>query len=259
VASEADIQHAVIYANAHGLPYLTMGGNHGVTTALTHVHNGIGIRTRSLRNITISDNGTSAYIQPGLNNGEVSYYLYSKGKQIVSTAGDCVGFASPALGGGHGWLQGRYGLMIDNVIAYHVVVANGSAVVASEQENSDLFWALRGAGQNFGIVTSIQYRIYDRVASQDPWTYESYIFKGDQLEALYKQANTLLQHPGFEPPVELTHYGWFEWMTAIDSEKVRTMVFGLYPSKSANPTIAHHSLLHHLARLCNPLQLHGSL
>lgn len=61
---------------------------------------------------------------------------------------------SPILGGGHGWLQGRYGLASDNLVSANMVLADGTTTTVSSENNSDLFWAARGAGHNIGIVTS---------------------------------------------------------------------------------------------------------
>jgi FAD/FMN-containing dehydrogenase len=63
------------------------------------------------------------------------------------------------LGGGHGLLQGHYGLLSDNLISARMVLANGTAVTVSSESNPDLFWAIRGAGHNFGIVTEFEYKI----------------------------------------------------------------------------------------------------
>lgn len=126
------------------------------------------------------------------------------------------------LGGGHGWLQGQHGLLTDNIISARVVLADGTAVTASPTSNSDLFWALRGAGHNFGIVTSVEYRIFDVEPGQGRvWAYEEYVFKQDKLEALFVLANGLLQGDTASPrPVELTHYGHFEFRPDVDSENV---------------------------------------
>lgn len=129
------------------------------------------------------------------------------------------------LGGGHGWLQGQHGLLTDNILSARVVLADGTAVTASPTVNSDLFWALRGAGHNFGIVTSVDYRIFDVEPGQGRlWAYEEYVFKQDKLEALFGWANGLLQGDTESPrPVELSHYGHFEFRPDIDSENVSAL------------------------------------
>jgi FAD/FMN-containing dehydrogenase len=129
------------------------------------------------------------------------------------------------LGGGHGWLQGQYGLLTDNILSARVVLADGTAVTASPTVNSDLFWAIRGAGHNFGVVTSVEYRIFDVEPGQGRvWAYEEYVFKQDKLEALFEWANGLLQgDEGSPQPVELTHYGHFEFRPEVDSENVSTL------------------------------------
>lgn len=72
----------------------------------------------------------------------------------------CPGMVGASIGGGVGRYQGLYGLMVDNILSARLVTATGEVVIVSETENSDLFWAIRGAGANFGIVTSITYRLH---------------------------------------------------------------------------------------------------
>ena len=122
------------------------------------------------------------------------------------------------LGGGHGWLQGQYGLLADNLISARLVLANGTAVTASGQENPDLFWALRGAGHNFGILTSFEYKIYDRTPQNENWWLETFIFTGDKLEDLYAEVNKQME---VEEPVELARWSMFFPIPDIDPEKVR--------------------------------------
>lgn len=74
---------------------------------------------------------------------------------------DCVGLLGATLGGGHGRLQGLHGLMIDNLLSAELTIATGETITVSNTSNPELFWGLRGAGQNFGIITEATYRIYD--------------------------------------------------------------------------------------------------
>lgn len=129
---------------------------------------------------------------------------------------DCAGIIAPMLGGGHGWLQGQYGLLTDNIISIRLVLANGSLISSSATQRPDLFWALRGAGHNFGIVTSVQYRIFDVVPEEKQWVYEEYVFTQEKLEPLFEAANGLLSTKNETQPVELTHYGRFEPGSDVD-------------------------------------------
>ncbi|ESZ94483.1 hypothetical protein SBOR_5131 [Sclerotinia borealis F-4128] len=77
--------------------------------------------------------------------GETVSTLTNLGKRTVTGICECVGFSAPALGGGHGWLQGQYGLMADQVISARLLLSNGEVVTMSEKSNPDLFWAIMGA------------------------------------------------------------------------------------------------------------------
>jgi hypothetical protein len=124
------------------------------------------------------------------------------------------------LGGGHGWLQGRQGLLADNLISARLVLANGSAITVSETDHTDLFWALRGAGHNFGIVTSFEYKIVDRTPETEMWSWEQFIFRHDQVRDVYSLANAMLGGSVSEQPVELVHWSYFFKIPEIDPENV---------------------------------------
>lgn len=128
----------------------------------------------------------------------------------------------PALGGGYGFLQGLYGLAADQIISARIVLANGTLVTASATSHPGLYWAIKGAGHNFGVVTSLQYKIYD-VPAIDLWTYESFIFTQDKLEALYVALNTLTANG--KQPAGLINFSLYARVPAIDPVNV-----GLAPS-----------------------------
>lgn len=127
---------------------------------------------------------------------------------------ESVGFSAPILGGGHGWLQGQYGLMVDQVISARLVLPSGELVTVSDQENPDLFWAIRGAGHNFGLVTEWEYRVYDDTTPT--WTYQIFIFSGDKLEELYGRVNETMK----DQPPELTHWGYIIRVEEINPDHV---------------------------------------
>ncbi|KAF2471875.1 FAD-binding domain-containing protein [Lindgomyces ingoldianus] len=205
VKTEADVQHTIKYANEHNYPFLAISGGHGQTSALNNIHGGIGIWMRGMKGVKISHDGGVASVQGGIENGELVRALWSQGKQTVTTGCDCAGFIGPVMGGGHGWLQGRYGLPADNLMSARMVLANTTVISVSETSHKDLFWAIRGAGHNFGIFTEIDIKVYDRRPEQDQWAALGLTFTHDKLEKVFAIANSWLQSPN--RPVELTHYG----------------------------------------------------
>jgi FAD/FMN-containing dehydrogenase len=106
------------------------------------------------------------------------------------------------LGGGKGLLQGRFGLVSDNLVEARVVLANGSAVTASVSSNPDLFWALKGAGHNFGIISEFRQNIYNS-EPQEQWVVTESFFTQDKLEALVQIMNSLTDHGKNPYPVGL--------------------------------------------------------
>lgn len=124
---------------------------------------------------------------------------------------ECVSFLGPGLGGGHGWLQGRHGLVADQFISMNVVLADGS--LKNVDANSDLMWAMKGAGHNFGIVTSLTIKIYD--VQHRHWAIEKLIFSGDKVEAVYQAANDHLLKNGTQP-VDVIN--WSFWLNDAETD-----------------------------------------
>ncbi|KAM6510162.1 hypothetical protein FALCPG4_017788 [Fusarium falciforme] len=188
VASEEDVQAIVRYANKKGIPFLTVSGGHGWTSQLQRMQHGIGISTQKLNTMKLSKDGKTVSLGGGVKSGQVERFLSAQGKRSVTGVCECTGLMGVALGGGHGTLQGHYGSLADQIVAARVVLANGKAVTASTKKNSDLFWALRGAGHNFGIVTEVIYKVYDAPA-KDNWLVKTFIYLPDQIGAFYEVAN----------------------------------------------------------------------
>lgn len=122
------------------------------------------------------------------------------------------------LGGGHGYLQGFYGLISDQLISAHVVLATGEIVVVSASDNSDLFWALQGAGHNFGIVTEVTARVYD--VPETNWAYVQYIYTHDKVEALFTQINNWTANGTQELPLNFVNKNVFARIPPIDADNV---------------------------------------
>ncbi|KAF4457203.1 hypothetical protein F53441_767 [Fusarium austroafricanum] len=211
--TESDVQETIRYANEHGIPFLARSGGHGATEALQLAKDVIIIDIRPQNLVEVAEDGKSAKIGGGASIKQVTNELWAAGKQTVTGICECVGVSAPVLGGGHGWLQGQYGLSSDQIISARVVLPNGEAVTASEESNPDLFWALRGAGHNFGIVTEWNYRVYD--INNPKWSYEILIFLGDKLEEVIGLTNKMMKT---QPP-HMIHWMYIINIPEIDPDR----------------------------------------
>ncbi|KAI0883032.1 FAD-binding domain-containing protein [Annulohypoxylon maeteangense] len=153
VATEADVQATVQYLVKKNIPFLAQNGGHGWSGAFTLGQNGVLINLRGLNSTTFSADKTQVTIGGGAAIHEVIEQAYANDVQVLTGNCNCVGALGAGLGGGYGNLVGLYGLAIDNYLSFNVVLANGSLVTITPAQE-DLWWALRGAGPNFGIVTS---------------------------------------------------------------------------------------------------------
>lgn len=129
----------------------------------------------------------------------------------------------PTLGGGHGYLQGQYGLITDQLVEARMVLANGKAVTVSPNSYPDLFWGIRGAGHNFGIVTEFKHKIYD-VLPNSTWAYEAFTFTGDKLEALYSLTNEMTK----TQPAHVMNWGVILRIPAFDAVDPVILYYILY-------------------------------
>lgn len=132
---------------------------------------------------------------------------------------ECTSLLGPGLGGGHGWLQGRHGLIADQFLSMNIVFANGSLQTIDEATDPDLWWAIRGAGHNFGIVTSVEVKVYD--VEYTDWAYESFTFASDVVEEFYETINTVLPNNATDSPVDIIHYGFFYNDATVDTTVCR--------------------------------------
>ncbi|KAL5365929.1 hypothetical protein BJX96DRAFT_182060 [Aspergillus floccosus] len=161
-ATEQDVQAIVTTASSHDIPFLATGGGHGVKLGLGTVQNAVNIDLSNLKSIDLDLENELITIGSGVENSELYDLLASVGKETALTTERCINTVGPTLGGGLGVLYGLRGLLLDSLVSVRLVTASGDVVTASSSENPDLFWAIRGAGANFGIVTSATYRIYDQ-------------------------------------------------------------------------------------------------
>ena len=158
-ADIGDVIAAVNVAREQGLPLSVRGGGHSVPGFGTN-DGGIVIDLSAMKWVRVDASRSTARAGAGCTWGDFNHATYPFGLATTGGVVSSTGIAGLTLGGGIGYLSRRYGLSCDNLISADVVTADGRALVASEQENADLFWALRGGGGNFGVVTSFEYRLH---------------------------------------------------------------------------------------------------
>lgn len=157
--SPADVQATVRFAVEEGLYPAIRGGGHNAA-GLSMVDDGLVIDVSHMKGIQVDPTASVAIAQAGLTWGEFDRATHAHGLATTGGLISTTGIAGLTLGGGVGWLMGRCGLVCDNTFNYDVTLASGEMVKANGDENADLFWALKGGGGNFGVVTSITYRMY---------------------------------------------------------------------------------------------------
>ena len=157
-----DVALAVAHVRERGLPLVVRAGGHSMAGHGT-ADGALVLDLSAMRGIEIDAIGRTAWADAGILAGEYTAATHALG--LVTPFGDTgrVGVAGITLGGGVGWLVRKHGMTIDSLLAVEIVTADGRRRIASAVEEPDLFWAVRGAGANFGVVTRLQFRLHPLV------------------------------------------------------------------------------------------------
>jgi hypothetical protein len=212
----ADVMTVVKYARDNEIPVTVRGGGHHV--AGKSVRDGaIVIDLAPMQGVQVEPDKKRARAEGGLRWGAFDHETLAHGLYTTGGTVSVTGIGGLTLGGGLGWLMRKHGLSCDNLVGAEVVTADGRFLSANASENSDLFWALRGGGGNFGVVTGIEYRLHDI----EPIVGGLAVYSGDRLKDMLNfyrdftanapdhvetQAGAMIGPPG--TPVEGQVAGW---------------------------------------------------
>ncbi|MEU5677051.1 MULTISPECIES: FAD-binding oxidoreductase [Streptomyces] len=185
---EDDVAAVLRYASANDVPVAVRGGGHG---ADGHAAAGgaLVVDLSGMRAVSVDPQTRTVRAQAGVLLGELDAATQEHGLVVPSGTVTTTGIAGLTLGGGIGHLMRRFGATVDNLLACDMITIEGRKVRASERENPDLFWALRGGGGNFGVVTAFEYRAHplgpDVVSGQ-------IVYPGDQAPAVLSQLHAFM-------------------------------------------------------------------
>jgi FAD/FMN-containing dehydrogenase len=159
VSGADDVSSAIKFAQANKLDITIRGAGHNIA-GNSICNDGLMIDFSNMKKVSVDSNKKIAFVEPGATlkdfDAEVQKYGLATPVGINSTTG----IAGLTLGGGFGWLTRKYGMTVDNLLSADVVTVDGKKLRASEKENADLFWAIRGGGGNFGVVTQFEFKLY---------------------------------------------------------------------------------------------------
>ena len=157
--STEDIVLAVQFARRHNLVVAIRGGGHNIAGNAV-CDDGLMIDLSLMKSVKVDPEARRATVEPGCTLADFDMAVQAHGLDTPLGINSTTGVAGLTLGGGFGWLSRKYGMTVDNLISADVVTADGEQVHASEEENADLFWGLRGGGGNLGIVTRFEFQLY---------------------------------------------------------------------------------------------------
>lgn len=154
-----DVTHTISFARENGLEISIRGAGHNIA-GNAMCDRGVTIDLSTMTNVRIDAEKRRAYVEPGATLGDFDKAAQARGLATPVGVNSTTGIAGLTLGGGFGWLTRKYGMTIDNLVSAEVVTADGNKLRASENKNPDLFWAIRGGGGNFGVVTEFEFQLH---------------------------------------------------------------------------------------------------
>ena len=264
----ADVITAVDFGRDNDLRIAIRGGGHN-GPGLASVDDGLVVDLSTMRGVRVDPLARTVRVAAGCTQGDVDHATHPFGLAMPAGIISTTGIAGLTLSGGHGYLSRKYGLTIDNLLEADVVLADGRFVTASKDQNADLFWALRGGGGNFGVVTSFKFALHPVstvFAGPIAWDqkhartimqrYREFLPAAPEDLGIFLGLKTVLSSAPFPqelwgkricllmccyngpedkakaalaPLLDSLPAPWFNWMGAMPYPAVQSMFDGLYP------------------------------
>ncbi|KIO21684.1 hypothetical protein M407DRAFT_80117 [Tulasnella calospora MUT 4182] len=222
-----DVAEAIKFAKEQSLELAIYGGGHSFSGS-SSTEGGVVIHLGKYINYARCDpEKRLLYVGGGATWEIVDKVGMEHGLATVAGSVNHTGVGGLALGGGYGWLTGRYGMTIDNTIQFTVVLASGEVVTANEKEHPDLFWGCRGGGCNFGVVTEFVFKAYP----QRPTVFVTYLlYPIDKLEGILNAVAEWEENPG---PDEGLHWGCMRVLPGMEPGTPTILVIYFYNGEAA--------------------------
>ncbi len=267
-ADVADVITAVNFGRDEGLRIAIRGGGHN-GPGLGSVDDGLVIDMSAMKGVRVDPVARTARVGAGCTQGDVDHATHAFGLAVPAGIISTTGIAGLILSGWHGYLSRKYGLTIDNLVEADVVLADGRFVTASEDQHPDLFWALRGGGGNFGVVTSFKFALHpvstvfagpiafdQKHARTIMRAYREFLPGASEELGIFLGLKTILSSAPFPqelwgkpfcllmccydgpedegkaalaPLLDRLPAPWFNWMSTMPYPAVQSMFDGLYP------------------------------
>ena len=154
-----DVALAIAFARENGLEISVRGGGHNIA-GYSVCDDGVVLDLSKMKDVRVNSEARRAYVEPGATLRDFDQAVQAHGLATPVGINSTTGIAGLTLGGGFGWLTRQYGLTIDNLVSADLVTGKGEKVHASQSEHPDLFWAIRGGGGNFGVVTRFEFKLF---------------------------------------------------------------------------------------------------
>lgn len=158
-AHAGDVPHAITFARNNGYEISIRGAGHNIAGNAV-CDGGVMIDFSAMKGVEINPSTKRAYVQPGATLGDFDRAAQKHGLATPIGINSTTGIAGLTLGGGFGWLTRQYGMTIDNLVSAEIVIPDGQLLIANATTNPDLFWAIRGGGGNFGVVTQFEFQLH---------------------------------------------------------------------------------------------------